>query len=629
MSVISKIKDFFRKGGAAIGMTNSLSNITDDPRIATDQDEVNRIRLAQRYYRGSYRAQKGVPLDEVRYFNSQGKEKHRTFYSINTTQIVAKRQASICLNSGFTVSIDSKSSMFNIGDTVILSANHMPGMQGAIAKIDSVNDGAYEVDYWPVDGTDEVKNHKWVTADEMKQTNQAYPTMSPGKTADGSSTMTGMQSMGGSNTNSGSLKRPIDNVSTFIDEWLEKSGVNFNLESKLEQGITAGGFAARPYVDRNRIKIAWVRAGQFYSLDSNTEEISQAAIASKSVKVVNKERYYYTLLEFHQWVPGKDEAGNLVSNYQITNELYKSNNSSQVGEQVPLGTDDMYNDIEPQTTFSGFKRPLFVYFKCPGQNNLAPESPLGVGFVNNHKNILDAINYEHDSFVWEIRMGKRKVLVPPEMTRPGDEYHETGQFDPDQDVYQTVDGLGGDGTSNPVTEINPSIRVQEHLPAIQQFLHELENAVGLSTGTFTVDANGGITTATQVVSENSMTYQTRASYLNRVTKFLSELIQSVVQLAQASELFDGGKALLPTIDIDDLQISVHYDDGVFVDKDAQAKQDMLAVQSKLMPAKVFIMRTYGKSKAEAEEWLNEIKAETPVESKNENPFESDMSNGGD
>ncbi|WP_315972242.1 phage portal protein [Liquorilactobacillus satsumensis] len=433
----------------------------------------------------------------------------------------------------------------------------------------------------------------------MKPTDQTYPVVSPGKITNISGSMLNVSSM---NSSSGSKDDPMSDLSDFIEQWLEQSGVNRNLESKLEQGIPSGGFAARPYVDGNQIKLAWIRADQFFSLDSNTEEISQAAIASKSVKVVNKQRYYYTLLEFHQW--------NSDGSYQITNELYKSTDSKQVGEQVSLGTDDMYGDIEPQTTFSGFKRPLFVYFKCPGQNNLAPESPLGVGFVNNCQNILDAVNYTHDSFVWEVRMGRRKVLVPPEMVRSGDEYHKTSQFDPDQDTYQSVDGLNADGT-NPVVQINPDIRVQEYDQTMQHFLHELENAIGLSNGTFSTDSSTGVTTATQVVSENSMTYQTRASYLNRVSKFLSELIQSVVQLAQASDLFDGGKALLPATDVDDLQVSVHYDDGVFVDKDAQAKQDLLSVQAGTMPKKQYIMRTYGKSEADADEWLAEIKAETP------------------
>ncbi|MFT8477721.1 MAG: phage portal protein [Liquorilactobacillus sp.] len=621
MSVISKIKDFFRKGGAAIGMTNSLSKISDDSRIATNQDEIDRIKLAQRYYAGNYLAKKGADINTVSYFNSQGEKRNRRFNAVNITQMVAKRQASICLNSGFDVSIDSKSqddtqASFNVGDTVILSANHMPNMQGAIAKIDSADNGAYEVDYWPTDGSAEVTNHKWVIDNEMMPTNQDFPAVSPGK-IDSTSTMSSMASNSSSQTDN--EDDPMSDLSDFIDKWLEDSGVNSNLEGKLEQGIPSGGFAARPYVDNGQIKVAWIRASQFFSLDANTEEISQAAIASKSVKVVDKERYYYTLLEFHQWASD--------GTYQITNELYKSTDANQVGEQVALGTDNMYVDVAPQVNFSNFKRPLFVYFKCPGQNNIFPESPLGVGFINNCQNILDAINYAHDSFVWEMRMGRRKVLVPPEVVRPGDEYHKTGQFDPDQDTYQSVEGLG-DGT-NPVVQINPDIRIEEYQQTMQYFLHELENAVGLSSGTFTTDTTGGVTTATQVVSENSMTYQTRSSYLNRISKFISELIQSMIQLAQTPELFDGNKPLLSDIDLDDLQISVHYDDGVFVDKDAQAKQDMLAVQAGTMPKKQYIMRNYGKSETEAEEWLNEIKAETPTAPTNENPFESDANNGGD
>lgn len=529
MRLFNVIKNFFKRRGATFSMGNSLSLITDDQRIATDQDEIDRIRLAQLYYAGSYSAQKGMPVNTIKYFNSQGTEKVRNFNAVNITQMVSKREASICLNNGFNVSVASRSD---------------PNGNG-----------------------------------------------------------------------SGSI---IDLVAQFIDDWLEKSGVNRNLEAKLEQGIPVGGFAARPYVDGDEIKIAWIRADQFFSLDSNTEEISQAAISNKSVKVVNNQRYYYTLLEFHQWNNGE---------YQITNELYKSIDSKTVGEQVSLGTDDMYSDITPEVSFTGFKQPLFAYFKVPGQNNIAPESPLGIGFVNNTQNILDAINYAHDSFVWEIRVGRRKVLVPAEAMKPGDEEHPGAKFDPDDDTYLGIN-TGLDDNFQ-ITPINPDIRVDDYQQTMQYFLHELENAVGLSSGTFTTDAQGGITTATQVVSENSMTYQTRSSYLNRVSKFLSDLIVAVLQLAQAPEAFDSGEALLSGIDVDNIQFNIHYDDGVFVDKDAQAKQDMLAVTSGVMPKKQFLMRNYGLSEEDANEWLAEVTAEAPEIPINEAPGESDMLNGGD
>lgn len=525
MGLVNTIKDWFRKGGAAVGITKSLNSITDDDRIATNPEEVSRIKLAERYYRGSYIYRRGMPANVVQYHNTEGLPQQHDYYTINMTQNIAKRLASICLNSGFNVSLDSKS-----------------------------NPDA-----------------------DLKQ------------------------------------------VSQFVDDWLEQSGINRNLESKLEQAIPAGGFAARPYIDNGKIKVAWVRADQFYSLDSNTEEVSQAVIASKSVKVIDRKRYYYTLLEFHQW----DNA-----DYVVTNELYKSDDSEQVGQQVMLGTDDMYTGVEASVRFANFKRPLFVYFKSPGQNNLAPESPLGVGFVNNTKNILDAINYTHDSFVWEVQMGRLKVLVPPEMAKPGDEYHTTGRFDQFQDVYQAVAGLSTDG-SNPVVPLSPDIRVDEFRQTMDMFLNELENSVGLSSGTFTTDAQGGITTATQVVSENSMTYQTRSSYLNRISKFLTELIQSVLQLAQVPELYDNQQPLFSNIDVSDLQISVHYDDGVFVDKDKQASQDLLVMNAKAMPVKRFLMRNYGLSETDADEWLSEIQDEAPESNYDETGQESDLQNAGD
>lgn len=55
------------------------------------------------------------------------------------------------------------------GDTVKLEADHMPGMKGAKAKIDDVkNTTVYMVDYESTENDEVVKNHKWMTSDELK-----------------------------------------------------------------------------------------------------------------------------------------------------------------------------------------------------------------------------------------------------------------------------------------------------------------------------------------------------------------------------------------------------------------------------------------------------------------------------
>lgn len=108
----------------------------------------------------------------------------------------------------------------------------------------------------------------------------------------------------------------------FLNDVLEDNDFKNKFEEALEKGVALGGFAMRPYIDGNHIKIAWVRADQFYPLQSNTNDISEAAIASRTQRTESNQTKCYTLLEFHQWQAD--------GSYQITNELYKSDSPDVV-----------------------------------------------------------------------------------------------------------------------------------------------------------------------------------------------------------------------------------------------------------------------------------------------------------
>ncbi|USB31741.1 YdhK family protein [Paenibacillus sp. YPG26] len=57
---------------------------------------------------------------------------------------------------------------YNPGDEVVLEADHMKGMKGAKATIDSAErTTVYMIDYTPTNGGPKVTNHKWVTEDEL------------------------------------------------------------------------------------------------------------------------------------------------------------------------------------------------------------------------------------------------------------------------------------------------------------------------------------------------------------------------------------------------------------------------------------------------------------------------------
>lgn len=54
------------------------------------------------------------------------------------------------------------------GTEVSIDAEHMEGMDGATAEIDAAKETTvYMIDFTPTDGSDEVKNHKWVTEGEL------------------------------------------------------------------------------------------------------------------------------------------------------------------------------------------------------------------------------------------------------------------------------------------------------------------------------------------------------------------------------------------------------------------------------------------------------------------------------
>ncbi|QYH20395.1 YdhK family protein [Corynebacterium aquatimens] len=58
---------------------------------------------------------------------------------------------------------------FPVGTEVILTADHMPGMEGAPATISGAfKTYTYAVTYTPTDGGEPVVNHKWVVQEELE-----------------------------------------------------------------------------------------------------------------------------------------------------------------------------------------------------------------------------------------------------------------------------------------------------------------------------------------------------------------------------------------------------------------------------------------------------------------------------
>lgn len=516
MSIWTKIKNFFRKGGAKLGITqtNSLKAITDDPRIKVPAEEYDRIRKAKDYYQDD--------LPKVEYY-AMGNKCKRKLNSINITKMAARRLASLIFNEQCSIKVDD------------------------------------------------------------------------------------------------------NQLQALLDVIFRREDFYTTFETELEKWIALGSGSIRPYIEDDKVKFSYADATDVYPLNSNTTKVDEIALSRRIRKIENNEAVYYTLLEFHQWGASKavDDQGNVYRPYTITNELYRSGDSNNIGEQVPLNSIEEYADLQPQSTFQHLEKPLFAFYRNAGANNKSFTSPLGLGLCDNYWQTVDDINSTHDGFAWDVKTGYRRITIPRTWVRRqtqinGKPVPEDSQmyWDPKDAVFVPINVRADDSSS--FKDLAIQIRTDQYTASMDFFLHEFENEIGLSQGTFTTSPTG-VQTATEVVTNNSMTYQTRSSYLTQVEKMIDQLVYAIAELLQTPDVWSNGQARWQG-DIDKLTITPDFNDGVFVDQEAQRQSDLQAVQAGILPKKQFLMRNYNLDENTADQWLSEIQDEQSPE-----PPEQEMS----
>lgn len=362
-----------------------------------------------------------------------------------------------------------------------------------------------------------------------------------------------------------------------------------NFGEELEACYAIGGLVLRPYYDeaQNTIKIAYCRADTFYPLESNTNDISEAAIATVTQVSEGKKTVRYTLLEFHEWENGK---------YFIRNELYRSEDKEQVGIRVPLNSLAKYKNLQDEVEMKGFTRPIFVYIKLAGKNNFNISSPLSLGVIDNAKRQLIDINEKYDQFMREIEEAGRKILASDDFFKV--RYNEHGmpikRFDSKTSVFQRMKA------DEPfIDEFAPSLRSTEFIDSINFILRTIELQTGFSSGTFSFDGQS-VKTATEIISENSETFATRSDNVLIVEEALKELVVTIFELATSYKIYEGKS---------EFGINIDFDDGVFQSQDAKADYYAKLTTLGLTSKKLAIQKIQGVTEKQAEEILAEIKKE--------------------
>jgi A118 family predicted phage portal protein len=158
------------------------------------------------------------------------------------------------------------------------------------------------------------------------------------------------------------------------------------------------------------------------------------------------------------------------------------------------------------------------------------------------------------------------------------------------------------------------LRVEEHVAGINAFLNIFCLQVGLSAGTFSFDAKGGLKTATEVVSENSKTYKTVKNFQNMITPAIKGLVNNIIMVASMYDVQYEGVSIRSEAE-KGYEVSVLLDDGITQDRQTNINEGITLVNSRLMSKFKFLTDPkYGQglTEEEAVKELERIAGESQV-----------------
>ena len=387
-----------------------------------------------------------------------------------------------------------------------------------------------------------------------------------------------------------------NDTAIFVHAVLADNDFDRKFQDHLEYMFAMGGAIIKPYYDSSTdsIKIAFIDALSFVPTKWSNDTIKEGVFINEFYDTKSGKRKKYTHLEWH--LQSTDSEGR--EGYTIKHELYESTDKNDLGIRIPLST--YYPNLKDEIGIHPLSEPLFIYTRPNTANQIDIKSPLGVSIFSNAIDTLNMIDTAYDSLHREFRLGKKRILVPASMVQSTYD-PKTGEmhryFDPTDETYEAFDS--GDMDSTALKDISTTLRVEEHISAINALLNWYAMQTGFSAGTFTFDGQS-VKTATEVISENSKTFKSKQSHEILVESSIKHMVRSIINLAELYDLAD--------LD-NEIDIKVSFDDSVAEDKTSEINKQIQLVQAELQSKQRAISIIQGVTQEEALSIMEEIRDE--------------------
>lgn len=284
--------------------------------------------------------------------------------------------------------------------------------------------------------------------------------------------------------------------------------------------------------------------------------------------------------------------------YEIMCAFFDSSGHRIVPEGF-LDADKSINTKQPNPTFS--------LIRLAADNPYWDYSPMGVALFDGKEDTLETVDLAFDALGNEIVLG-RKMLAMPEalMRRSTDGDLILPQTEDQQFFLATGDTVYGEGLG--IYEYNPSLRSAEDREMLSTALQILGKRMGFGTKYYSLDANGSITTAKQVASDNAELMRT----VRRHEHVIIPAVASLMAAAAGIHTKLGRGVKLPDLSG---AVQVVLGDSIIQDDDALRERDRADVAAGLMERWRYMVKWHGLSEEDAKAFTGETDsfASVPVE----------------
>lgn len=329
----------------------------------------------------------------------------------------------------------------------------------------------------------------------------------------------------------------------------------------VELTFALGTGAFVEYMDGEKVKIDYIRAGMIYPLSWDNGKVLECAFASERASGKQKKVY----LNIHRLEAGK---------YVIENHLFYKNGGALTETELPEG-------VVPEVRTNSAV-PRFQIFTPNVANNIDPDSPLGISVYANALDQLESADLVYDSYCNEFRLGKKRITVPISLARMAMEEDGTTTpvFDDNDTEFYAVPQ--DDKSENKIHEHNMELRADAHEAGMQTMLNLVSWKTG-SGGKRYVFRDGQVKTATEVVSENSDLYRNLKKHELSLEAALCGLVNAIADLLHLGAV----------------KAAISFDDSVISDTESDKMTFLQEIRDGVRQKWEYRMRFFGEDEATA------------------------------